>query len=141
VYPGLPHLNLWPESVRSLGLDPGSLVPVLPQSRKGIWHTSAGYVANPATLRCVCVLSKDEPAGIVRLPPQQAFVSILRNVPVMIARMIAGTSRELECFPQCTRLAGSVPMYRINQPHTEESLASVGRLAEQIEETVLGQAS
>jgi hypothetical protein len=141
IYPGLPHVNLWPESVSSLGLDTGQLMPVHPQSRKCIWHTLVGHMASPTFLGRVFFLSKASSAGIDRLGPQQAFVSILRNVPLMISRLIAGTTEEARIFPQYARLAGMVPTYRINQPHTPESLASIGQLAEQVEGIALGHAS
>ncbi len=138
LYPGLPHVNLWPESVESLGLTPDSLVPVHPKGRKAIWRTLAGHMADPAGLRCVCVLTTEEPAGISLLPPQAAFASVLRNVPLTISRLISGTGREALSFPQYARLAGTVPIHLVRQPHTAESLASIGQLAQRIEELALG---
>lgn len=131
--PGFPQFKLWPESAASsLGEDPELLPRLAPGCEKRARSAADRFSRQPLPLRSIYVLSEGPVLEIKPLPPQEAMVELIGNT--FVARLdkksLRGASASLH-LRQCTRLIGSVPVYRLKRPQSLSLLPSIGQLVEE----------
>lgn len=131
VWMGRPHARLWPDSLRTLGVDADALPRVAPSSEKR--RVPLGAVDGDPTalgwcpLKVVYVLkrgaSADGSVSIETLPPVEALTALLAYGQMAGAsEMIGAGPRRL---PPLARLVREVPVRRLAYPSAFEQLPEV----------------
>lgn len=133
--PGMPSLSLWPDAVLHLGEDSLSWPRVWPHTTKRARHleTSSGGGALP--LKCIFLLEPvaegARPVFHGPLPLVEAFTALIGHSHAY--RMLKDPGGLPRYSRQCTRIAESVPVVRLQRPLSLDSLSGV---ASEVEEFV-----
>jgi hypothetical protein len=116
VYPGFPQLKLWREAAQHMTPDSQSLQPLHPDLDKVGLRVGDRFGQTPRPLRRVYALS-DGPAIVIRsLPPQQAFMELVRNSYTLSLLQSTGSSETH--FRQAVALAGRTPVRGLARPRS-----------------------
>jgi len=115
VLPGFPQMKLGSDAMSSLGIDEKVTVPLHPLLEKSGYRAKR-FRTSPVILRNMYVLSYGDEICIERLTRQDAFLSLMRHS--FLGRHIAATGRAVQHFDQCTKIANSVPIDRLNRPRS-----------------------
>lgn len=131
VCPSFPQVKLWPDAAKSIGHDPSSLPFLNSQSEKLAHKLTDGFVRNSLPLKRLYVLGVGTHHEIISLPPQQAFVELVRHSRTIT---LLNDSHFLGNHLQhCTKLIERVPVALLNR---RKSLAAIPELIELIEEDI-----
>jgi len=127
-WPGIPQLKLWPDTAAALGDAVEPLPRLEPRRDKRVRAARERFAAGPLPLRRIYVLARGSRHAIAPLHPQQALVEILRHS--YAARLLRAGGAATH-FAQCARVAGVVPLARLE---ARQSLPELPALAQFIEE-------
>ena len=131
VLPGYPHIKLWPESARALGIDPDRLPRLHSHVDKRVLHTVSPPSALP--LRSIYILARDAESGIDILSPQSALVQLLSHT--YVARWLLPTGTAPTHMRQCAKLVATVPIRRLR---VCGDLDALSRLVDRVEADLSG---
>lgn len=133
VLPSFPQLKLWPDAVASLGEDPESLPRLSSRFEKRHREATNGFSNGPARLRHIFVLGKGSKLEIERLQPQRALMGLLGNL--YVARFGSQLLHEDKAsrLLQCAQVVRSVPIDRLNRPHSLHLVSPIAQLAQLVE--------
>jgi len=135
VLPGLPHLQLWPDSASSVGISPDTLPRVFRDTEKRARSVAQRFSEKPVPLNCVYLLGEGPAPEIESLQPKEALVELIphwywvHQTSMEFLRTLGLSS----CFFQCAGLAKSVPVRRLKR---QWSLEALPELAQMVEEDV-----
>ncbi len=128
VWPSLPRLKLWRQTLTALGRSAAGLTQDLLAEDKFIWPNALEPTAAPQPLRAIYLLEWG-PLGLERLAGVQAlrqFIAAATYRPVMLDQM----GRMPTYWRACARLLRRVPVYRLRRPQAWSSLAAAASLLE-----------
>lgn len=128
VSPAYPQLNLWPDAVASLGQDLAASPKLHSRVEKRAMRAMSGFHRDPIPLQAIYVLAKGEQNEIEILPPQEAFVELLRHSYGM--RLVQGSAAQGH-FRKCASLVTAVPIRKLRVRQTLSELSVVTRLVEE----------
>ena len=123
VLPAFPQIKLWPESVRTLGLDPGTLPSIHPEVDKVALRTEDRFADLPLPVSGMFVLGPGETAAATRLGPADAVIELVRHTHVV--DLLRSTRTEAAHLRQCSALAERVPMFRLSIPGSWSDVGAV----------------
>jgi hypothetical protein len=109
VYPSVPRMRLWGETVRALGIDPSGLPRVLDGRDKYLVQSASTPIAEPLPLRGIFLLEWGKPE-VIRIRGLQALSYLVRNSTYR-PRIIQQMGMEATHWEQCLRLLHAVPLY------------------------------
>ncbi len=126
-YPGFPQLKLWPEAAAQLGADPESL-PRLGLAFEKRLAVRDRFYPDPVELSRVFVLEDGDGESIKPLPPQQAFMSLVRHSYALPVLQQSGSQKAH--FQQAIELAGLVPVQALVRRRKLDLLPAVAAMVE-----------
>jgi hypothetical protein len=131
VWPGFPHLKLWPEAAAST-LDDGAAVAMLarvhPQVEKRSRPISGEFPRARAPLAAIYVLDDGHCESAEPVAPQEAFMQLVRHS--YLAQILQMTQTGAAHFQQVTQLAKSVPVRTLVRRRDLGGLSALARLIE-----------
>jgi hypothetical protein len=127
-YPGFPQLKLWPEAAAQIGADPESLPRLGLAFEKRACAARDRFYADPVELSRVFVLEDGDSESIQPLPPQQAFMNLVRHSYALPVLEKSG-SRKAH-FQQAIELARLIPVQALVRRRKLELLAEVAAMVE-----------
>lgn len=126
--PGFPRIRLWPDAVKSIGLDPQTL-PRINSFINKLSHSCFDNFSNgPVRLDRIYVLVEDSEIGIEKLGPQESFIEITKNC--YLSRYMDATGQTANHFRHCEALVASVPIFKLKRPHDFNLLSEVSLMVE-----------
>jgi hypothetical protein len=136
VRPGLPHLKLYPESIKgSLKEDPNRIPKIDPQGSKRSYNTQAERLSASLPLRCLYILDYESDQDGPPLPHSramrgdQACVELIRHS--YIPRLLPEEALSPQHLKRSAQIARTVPVRRL---YREESLDRLSELVSCVEE-------
>ncbi len=126
--PGFPRISLWADSVESIGVDPRTLPMINSFVNKHSYGCSDRFSGDPVELSRLYVLAEDSGVCIEKLEPTESFIEIVRNC--YLSRYMEATGQTASNFRNCTALAESVPVYKLQRPHDFNALPEVSLMVE-----------
>ena len=114
VVPAFPQIKLWPESARTLGLDPDQLPLIHPDLDKVALRRAESFAHDPLPVSAVFVLGPGDSPEATPLAPAEAVVELIRHTHVV--DLLRATGTESAHLRQCASLAEGVPMFRLAVP-------------------------
>jgi hypothetical protein len=124
LFPGFPQLKLWPETLVTLGDDPGELPKCNPRFEKRVRPASDKFSSAPLPIKRIYVLDKSNSAEISPLRPQEALAELVRHT--YGAMGVGSTSHFLEC----AHIANTVTVCRLRRQETLSQLPHLAQLVE-----------
>jgi hypothetical protein len=129
IRPAFPRLKVWPEVAASLGYMREELNIFDPEDPRREYRVSHGFPQVSLQLQRIYVLAKGDRQDVRLLPPQQAFVELVRHS--YAAAIFVDTGPPPWHFRQCARVASSVAIYRLTRAHSISMLPDIVRLLEE----------
>jgi len=120
VHPGFPLLKLWSEAAAHLHGGTADLERFHPTLEKFALPASDRFAATPSKLTSVFSLQDGETLGIDKLPPQQAFMELVKNS--YLRNLLRSTNTAAAHFRQAVALAGAVPICKLTRPRSLAAL-------------------
>jgi hypothetical protein len=102
-HPGFPQLKLYPEAAAKLDSRPMDLPALMPNFDKRACRSNGPFAQGALPIRHVYVLGDGLSEQIQSLPPQQAFMQLVKHSFNLSALEATGT--RADHFRQATRLA------------------------------------
>jgi len=127
VWPGVPQVKLWPESLEALGLPRAPLERVHPSVEKRIWPVALPPTGTPQSLRALYVIAESDRPALLPLSRQAAFIELVRHT--YTARLVPELNPSRH-FVHCASLVRRVPVARLAYPRRFEALPEVIALIE-----------
>jgi len=131
VWPGFPHLKLWPEAAASTLDDPrtvATLARVHPQVEKRSRPVRGEFPRARLPLAAIYALADGHYEAAEPAAPQEAFLHLVRHS--YLAQILKMTQTGATHFQQITRLARSVPVRKLVRPRNLNGLTALARLIE-----------
>lgn len=128
IFPGVPQLRLWPDSVTaSLGDDPASLPEIVTGLEKRFRCTKERFATRAYPVERVCVLQSGEHIGMRLLSLQEALLQSVRHTFVrnLLDRTTMGPHLQ-----QCAQLVRTTPIFALERPREFDCLPAVVKLVE-----------
>ncbi len=116
VFPGFAQLKLWREAAEHLTENPGQFLRVHPEIDKLAVGVPEQLGKSPCELGRIYVLSDGDKIAIEPIPPQQAFMEIVKNSYAISFLKYTNTSRSH--FEQAVALAAAIPIRRLMRPRS-----------------------
>ncbi len=136
IYPAFPQLKLCPDAAESLGHTLDDLPLAHPDEEKRAHRVAETFGVEALPLHRIYVLH-DAPERRVTAPaPRQAFLELLRCS--YTARILASTGAAPLHLDQCSKLAKSGHVARLERPRDLTALGELARLVEEDAQLVLG---
>jgi hypothetical protein len=127
--PGYPSIKLYPHVATLLECDNDAKHLPLPQTEKRAYRVALRFSQKSLPLQRIYVLTVGECNEIEPLPPQEAFVELVRNSrAVSLLRDLDSRNTHLH---QCSRLVAEVPICRLKRRPVLTDLPEVVRLIEE----------
>ena len=123
--PGYPQIRLFPDSVESIGFEPGSMPQVNTWIDKRHFVPDGDFTSEPIELGCIFILGTGESVLVQEVNPYSAFIEIADNT--YTGAFLKETDSVGVHFELCERLVKAVPVLRLSRPH------DFGRMQEIIE--------
>jgi hypothetical protein len=131
VHPGFPMLKLESDAVARLGLDIRALRPLHPLLEEQGYIHALDFPRVPQPLGAIFTLVDSDEMRVEQLQPQEALFELTRETyGVARVQHHVGLAHH---FRLCSRLAATVPVYRL---HRVRSFARLPELAAMVEELV-----
>ncbi|HZW33755.1 MAG TPA: hypothetical protein VFF52_23740 [Isosphaeraceae bacterium] len=127
VFRGFPLVKLWPDAVESsLRADPTRL----PHLAPGYDKRACAVIVPPGRqsfpLGSLQTLADGLEPRLVRLPPREAVVELLRHsYAARFGQNLLGGTAAAQHLARCARVAHAAPMYRCERPRSLPALSSV----------------
>jgi hypothetical protein len=131
VLPGIPQMKLWPDAVRSLGINADKLTKLHPQLEKRAYRVLSGFSNAPLSLNRLFVIGDGDRLGMIPLTAQETFIHLVRYS--FLARYLQPTETTRLHFRQCSVIAHSTRAFLLERPR---SLDIVSQMAELVERNV-----
>jgi hypothetical protein len=128
VHPSTPELRLWPESVRSLGMNPDDLPQIYQATTKRSRPAWTNFDPAEIPLRRVYVLDNGEQNRVESISPASACAQFIRHS--LVAGILKVTGTAPYHFDQCVCLAHSVPVSRLVRLRSLDALDDLACLIE-----------
>lgn len=132
VWPALPLLKLWPDSLNQLQRDPERLpLVVYNENKRWLSVKDAFSRKDNAMLSCIFLLEPNETisrATISRLTGKESFDAIASNI--YRSEAVTWLGQTANHFQFCTQLAQQVPVFRLQRPNEPFDLESIYQLVE-----------
>lgn len=128
--PGFPRVRLWPDSVRSIGLQPESLTRISSFIDKYSHGCLENYSDEPIRIRRLVILSVDGKINVNKLDPVESFIEIVRNT--YMNRYLNALELTSLHFSQCEKIVKAIPVFNLQRPHDFETLDQVAELVENL---------
>ena len=125
VYPGVPEIRLWPDSVSALGEDPDDFPTELPGSAKRVWTVDDKI--SPQPLARVYLFEEGDRHEILPVPPAEAAIALVRYTYGV--RLLL-TIDPVAHFHHCMAIARTVPTCRLRRHLALERLPELLTLIE-----------
>lgn len=132
VIPGFPQVKMWPDTATTLGHTPQSLPLLHSQTEKLVHRFTQGFSQSPLPLKRIFVLTKGPHHAIQILPPQNAFIELVRYSHAL--KLLKTPDFTKAHFEQCMRLSKHVPVCYLQR---QFSLAALPDLLKLVEEDLL----
>ena len=113
--PGYPQIRLFPDSVKSMGLDPGNLPQINSWINKRHFTPAGDFSLTPITLGGIFILSVGDEISLTELNPYTAFMEIANNT--YTGAFLKETGSIETHFKVCQKLVRSVPVRSLVRPH------------------------
>ncbi len=128
VFPGVPRLKLWPDSVISLGDNPERFPLVIPDLEKRACPATSGFPETSVALEHIYVLAEGNAHKIEPMTPQEAFVELVSHT--YYGWMFHSCSPSSYAL-QYARIVNAVPISRLTIRKSFEALPEVIRMVEE----------
>lgn len=130
-FSGIPRFKLWPDSARTLGLDPLDLPRLSPELEKRGRSISSGFATDSVPLKRFYFLASGEKPEIHPLNFKEALTEMLPHwYGATLGMAVVNELGVINHFTDCTNLAKSVKVCRLSRPLSLEALPDVARLVE-----------
>lgn len=128
VYPGIPRIKLWPDSVIALGSDPHSLPRIHPEYEKRSLPTANSEENKPLPLTRIYVLDIGSPLAIEEVTPKDALFEIISNwYGVRFGPDFLEPEERIVHFERCAWLAQTIPASRLVRPDSLRLLPEIAQ--------------
>jgi hypothetical protein len=124
--PGCPQIKLFPDTLRSIGLNPETMPQVNTRIDKRHFIPTGDFKMEALDVGCVFVLDNGSSVEVDEMDPIAAFMGLARNT--YTAAFLAETDNVKTHFQLCQRLVRSVPVYRLVRPHSFAEMPDVIKL-------------
>ena len=121
--PGHPQIRLFPDSVESIGLEPGAMPRVNTWIDKRHFSPDGEFRAEPLDVGCIFVLEMGDEVVIRELNAYSAFIEIARNT--YTGAFLAETDNLGGHFGHCEKLVKAVKIFGLSRPHDFDRIAEI----------------
>jgi hypothetical protein len=116
VFPAYPHVKLWADSARLLGVSIEGLSPISPDLEKYRVGFAPHFLSEPRALRHIFILEPGESG-----PPRAEALSGARKIEALLPHIYRSVAvrifdMQAEHFLFCSRLAAAAPVSRLHRP-------------------------
>jgi hypothetical protein len=124
VIPAFPQIKLDIEAVRSLGIDPQTLILLDREEEKRGFRFAERFLDSAQPLSKIYILTDEGDQTFQRIPSQEAILELIRNsYPTRFAQAGGGGH-----FLQCAELVKRVPVFRLKRPSALSDLPDFAAL-------------
>ena len=126
---GFPQMKLWPDSIEAVGLAAEALPRLRAELEKRSYRVAHGFSQHPVPLRCIYTLSRGPRLKIERLRPAEALKALMPHwYGARYGMELLRALGLVAFFRQCTSLASTVAICRLERPTSLSDLPEVARL-------------
>jgi len=132
VLPGFPQLKMWPDTAEVLGMDLENLKRIRPDVEKRALRPDSIKLEKEYPLKFIYILGEGNSSGIVPLPAQAIFFSLLSNIYVSrFGKLFHQPGMSPLPFEQSVKLIKSVAVHGLKRKKDLSELPEIARLIEQ----------
>lgn len=130
VFPGYPQVKVSEEVAECLGYDASIRIATYPEEGEASFQAQRSFLTSPLPLKQIYILEPSDTIAVSPLSAREAMIVMMQNaLPTM-----CNLPQTAEQFLQVTKLANSVPFYRLQR---SQNLTELPDLAELVEVHVL----